>query len=83
MFRFRDLNKQTIFDPVSMPRMDEVLNKVSKARYIGKLDLTKGYWQVPLDLESRQKSAFFTPFGHYQFTVMPLGMINSGATFAV
>ena len=47
---FRDLNKQTIFDPVLMPRMDEVLNKVSKARYISKLDLTKGYWQVPLDL---------------------------------
>ena len=43
---FRDLNKQTIFDPVLMPRMDEVLNKVSKARYISKLDLTKGYWQV-------------------------------------
>ena len=78
---FRDLNKQTIFDPVLMPRMDEVLNKVSKARYISKLDLTKGYWQVPLDLESRQKSAFITPFGHYQFTVMPFGMINSGATF--
>ena len=35
---FRDLNKQTIFDPVSMPRMDEVLNKISKARYISKLD---------------------------------------------
>jgi hypothetical protein len=34
---FRDLNKQTIFDPVLMPRMDEVLNKVSKARYISKL----------------------------------------------
>jgi hypothetical protein len=46
---FRDLNKQTIFDPVLMPRMDEVLNKVSKARYISKLDLTKGYWQVPLE----------------------------------
>ena len=61
--------------------MDEVLNKVSKARYISKMDLTKGYWQVPLDLESRQKSAFITPFGHYQFTVMPFGMINSGATF--
>jgi hypothetical protein len=60
--------------------MDEVLNKVSKARYISKLDLTKGYWQVPLDLESRWKSAFITPFGHYQFTVMPFGMINSGAT---
>lgn len=78
---YRDLNKQTIFDPVLMPRMDEVLNKVSRARYISKLDLTKGYWQVPLDSASRQKSAFITPFGHYQFTVAPFGMMNSGATF--
>lgn len=78
---YRSLNKQTIFDPIFMPRMDEVLNKVSRARYISKLDLTKGYWQVPLDKDSRQKSAFITPFGHYQFTVTPFGMMNSGATF--
>ncbi|CAC5404352.1 Transposon Ty3-I Gag-Pol polyprotein,Transposon Ty3-G Gag-Pol polyprotein [Mytilus coruscus] len=78
---YRDLNKQTIFDPILMPRMDEVLNKVSRAKYISKIDLTKGYWQVPLDKDSRQKSAFITPFGHYQFTVTPFGMMNSGATF--
>ncbi|CAC5374159.1 Retrovirus-related Pol polyprotein from transposon 297,Retrovirus-related Pol polyprotein from transposon 17.6 [Mytilus coruscus] len=61
--------------------MDEVLNKVSRAKYISKIDLTKGYLQVPLDKDSRQKSAFITPFGHYQFTVTPFGMMNSGATF--
>lgn len=64
-----------------MPRMDEVLNKVSRAKYISKIDLTKGYWQVPLDKDSRPKSAFSSPFGHYQFTVTPFGMMNSGATF--
>lgn len=78
---YRDLNNITIFDPRPMPRIDEVLNKVSKARYISKLDLTKGYWQVPLDEDARGKSAFVTPFGQYQFNVMPFGMVNSGATF--
>ena len=43
---YRGLNKETVFDPVPMPRMDEVLNTVYKAKYISKLDLTKGYWQV-------------------------------------
>ena len=70
-----------MFDPVAMPRMDEVLNKISSSRYVSKLDLTKGYWQIPLDAENRRKSAFVTPLGHYQFTVTPFGMMNSGATF--
>jgi hypothetical protein len=78
---YRGLNKETVFDPVPMPRMDKVLNKVSKAKYISKLDLTKGYWQVPLNLESRRKSSFVTPSGQYTFTVTPFGMMNSGATF--
>lgn len=78
---YRDLNKETVFDPVPMPRMDEVLNKVSKAKYISKLDLFQDYWQVLPDLESRRKSSFFTPSVQYQFTVTPLGLMNSGATF--
>ena len=64
-----------------MPRMAEVLNKVSIAKYISKFDLTKGYCQVPPDLESRRKSSFVTPSGQYQFTVARFGMMNSGATF--
>ena len=78
---YRDLNKITIFDPRPMPRMDEILNKISKAKYITKLDMAKGYWQVPLDNDAKRKSAFVTPFGQFQFTVMPFGMVNSGATF--
>ena len=78
---YRFLNSLTIFDPRPMPRMDEILNKVSAAKFISKLDLTKGYWQVPLDEDAKRKSAFVTPFGHFQFTVMPFGMVNAGATF--
>ncbi|CAC5401483.1 unnamed protein product [Mytilus coruscus] len=75
------LNQVTFFDPRMMPRMDEILNKVSRSRYTSKIDLTKGYWQVPLDADVRRKSAFVTSFGHFQFTVMPFGMVNAGATF--
>ena len=46
-----------------------------------KIDLTKGYWQIPFAEEAKPFSAFVTPFGQYQFKVMPFGMINSGASF--
>lgn len=64
-----------------MPRIDDILNKISKAKFISKLDLTKGYWQVPLDDDAKRKGAFVTPFGHFSFTVMPFGMVNAPATF--
>ncbi|XP_065939476.1 uncharacterized protein [Magallana gigas] len=79
---FRELNKITVFDPRPMPRIDAILNKISKAKFISKLDLTKGYWEVPLDDDAKRKSAFVTPFGHFSFTVMPFGMVNAPATFA-
>jgi hypothetical protein len=78
---YRDRNSITIFETRPMPRIDEVLNMVCKARYISKLDIAKGYWQVPLDKDARGKSAFVTPFGQYQFNIMPFGMVNSSASF--
>ena len=78
---YRGLNSQTIFDPQPMPKIDEIINKLGKAKYISKLDLTKGYWQIPLSEKAKEESAFVTPFGHYQFKVLPFGMINSAASF--
>lgn len=78
---YRGLNQQTIFDPQPMPKLEEIINKLGKAKYISKLDLTKGYWQIPLSEAAQEISAFVTSFGHYQFTVMPFGMTNSAASF--
>ena len=46
-----------------------------------RLDLTKGYWKVPLDEDTKRKIAFVTPFSHFSFSVMPFGMVNALATF--
>ena len=62
-------------------KTDEVLNKLGKAKFLSKIDLTKRYWQIPLSDEAKPLSAFVTPFGQYQFRVMPFGMINSEASF--
>ena len=46
-----------------------------------KLDLLKGYWQIPLTNHDKRLSAFVTPDGLYQYREMPFGMKNAPATF--
>lgn len=61
--------------------MDRMLEKVGSAKYISTLDLTKGYWQIPLEQTTIEKSAFITSQGLYEFVVMPFGMKTAPATF--
>ncbi|XP_042873506.1 uncharacterized protein LOC122254087 [Penaeus japonicus] len=46
------------------------------------IDLQQGFFQVPLDPDSREKTAFSTPHGHFQFKRMPFGLRNSPITFS-
>ncbi|CAM4680080.1 unnamed protein product, partial [Lepidochelys olivacea] len=64
-----------------MPRTDELLEKLGRAQFISTLDLTKGYWQVPLDESAKERSAFITHLGLYEFNVLPFGLRNAPATF--
>ena len=78
---YRRLNCVTKPDPYPMPRVDDLLERLGQAKYISTLDLTKGYWQVPVHPESRQQTAFITPFGKYQFFIMPFGFVGAPAVF--
>ena len=78
---YRKLNAITKIDPYPMPRVDDITDEVGRARYISTLDLTKGYWQIPVREEDRSKTTFMTPFGLYQFTRMPFGFQGAPATF--
>ncbi len=78
---FRRLNEVSEFDEYPMPRVDELLDRLGRARYISTLDLTKGYWQVPLSEEAKPKSAFSTPSGHWQYRTLPFGLHRALATF--
>jgi len=77
---FRQLNKITVFDAEPMPDMEGLFAKLSGNRWISKLDLSKGYWQVPIVPESRALTAFATQKGLYQFKVMPFGLVGASAT---
>lgn len=61
--------------------MEDCIDNIGPAKYISKLDLLKGYWQVPLTPRASDISAFVTPDHFMQYTVMAFGMKNAPATF--
>lgn len=77
----RKVNSVTKPDCYPLPRLDDCIDRVGSAVFVTKLDLLKGYWQVPLTQRARQISAFVTPDDFCQYTVMAFGMRNAPATF--
>jgi hypothetical protein len=78
---YRKLNSVTKKDAYPIPRIDDMLSKLGGAEWFTTLDLASGYWQVEMDPESQDKTAFTTEFGIYEFTIMPFGLTNAPATF--
>ena len=78
---YRRLNSVSEADTHPMPRIDDLIDRLRDARYISALDLTQGYWQVPVAPQACSRTASTTPFGLYQFTVMPFGLQGAPATF--
>ena len=58
-----------------------MLDSLAKQKYFTTLDLASGYWQVNMDPQSQEKTAFITHSGLYEFCVMPFGLCNAPATF--
>lgn len=78
---YRQLNAVTQPDAFPMGRATELLYEVAGSSYITVIDMLRGYWQIPLDEEAQQHSAFVTHQGQYAWRVMPYGLRNSASTF--
>ena len=78
---YRRLNDVTIKDAYPLPRIDDSLAQLSGAEWFSCLDLNSGYWQVEVDASDREKTAFSSKQGLFEFKVMPFGLCNAPATF--
>ena len=78
---YRRLNDATKQDAYPLPKIDECIDALSGAKYFCTLDLASGYWQVKMAARDREKTAFASHCGLYQFRVMPFGLTNAPATF--
>ena len=80
---FRSINNCSVFDCEPLPRLDELFQKIGPdCMYFSKIDLSKGYWQVPLNEKSKPITAFSTELGLMQFKVLPFGLQGAPAAFS-
>ena len=78
---YRAVNAVTEPDPYQMPLIEEILDMLASAVFISKVDLTKGFHQIPILKEDCPKTSFCTPWGKFQFKYMRFGLRNGPAVF--
>ena len=78
---YRRLNDVTKKDAYSIPQIQAILDKLNGYRFFSVIDISSAYWCVPVRECDVEKTAFNTPRGLYEMTVMPFGLVNSQATF--
>ena len=78
---YRRLNGVSQGDPYYMATLEEILERVGSSSCISKLDLSRGFYQIEVQEQSIQKTAFITPFGKFEFLRMPFGLRNAPSIF--
>ena len=78
---YSKVNDLTHKNSYPLPRIDSKLDALSGAAWFSTLDLKSGYWQVDMEEKDKEKTAFTSGSGLWQFRVMPMGLCNAAATF--
>lgn len=78
---YRKLNECTRKDAYPLPRIDMCLDCLAVASIFCTMDLQSGYWQIVLEEKDREKSAFITKYGLFEYTKMPFGLCSAPSTF--
>ncbi|KAE8883743.1 hypothetical protein PF007_g22418 [Phytophthora fragariae] len=78
---YRRLNAVTIKDRYPMPLIDDILDVLRGAKLYSTIDIASGYWNVPMDPDSVEKTAFTCKYGLFEWLVMPFGLCNAVPAF--
>lgn len=77
---YRNLNAKTVPDKTPMPHPEDIFGLLSGMKFFAKLDITAMFNQIPIAEDDIPKTAITTPFGLFEYPVMPFGLINAPAT---
>jgi hypothetical protein len=75
----RALNEITVKDRFPLPRIDDQIDQLERAKYFTTLDMAAPFHQIPVAENSVEKTAFVTPDGHYEYLRVPFGLSNAPA----
>ncbi|KAK9160947.1 hypothetical protein Syun_007288 [Stephania yunnanensis] len=78
---YRKLNQVTVKNRYPLPRIDDLFDHLTGAKFFSKIDLRSGYHQLKIREEDVKKTSFSTRYGLFEFTVMPFGLTNAPTIF--
>lgn len=78
---FRKLNETTIGNSYPLPNITDILDQLGRSKYFSTLDLSSGFHQINVQEDHKERTAFSTPYGHYEFNRMPFGLKGGPPTF--
>ena len=78
---FRDLNRIVVSEPQPFPRIEYIVVKAGHCHWYSTFDINSAFWSVPLRETDRERTAFVTQSGHFQWTCLPFGLKISPSIF--